>query len=295
MVELSIGIIGLGIMGGAIARNLRSKGWKIFGFDVDRAACGSSRESGVDIMSSSGAVAEAVSIVLTSLPSPAAAYSVIDEISAAARPSCIIVELSTLALHDRFALRDRAEAAGHILLDCPLSGTGEQAKTGDLVVYASGDHGAIERCLPVFKDFARKSFDLGAFGNGTKLKFIANHLVAIHNVASAEAMVLAMTAGLDPKQVVEVIGAGAGSSKVFELRAPLMAANRYEPPTMQLSTWNKDMEAIAGFARSVKAPTPLFDATMSVYAAANSMGYGAQDTAAVCAVLEHLAGITRDK
>jgi L-threonate 2-dehydrogenase len=145
----------------------------------------------------------------------------------------------------------------------------------------------------VFDQFAKRCFNLGAFGNGTKLKFIANHLVAIHNVASAEAMVLAMKAGLDLNQVVEVVGAGAGSSRVFEMRAPLMARNEYEPPTMQVETWFKDMDVIAAFARSLKAPTPLFDSTQAFYAAASSMGYGEVDTASVCAVLERLAGVVR--
>ena len=80
-----------------------------------------------------------------------------------------------------------------------MSGTGAQAAVKDLVVYASGDAAAIARLEPAFLGFARKVYDLGAFGNGSKMKFVANHLVAIHNVAAAEAMVLAMKAGLDPQ------------------------------------------------------------------------------------------------
>src|SRR5207248_4474300 len=110
--------------------------------------------------------------------------------------------------------------AGHTALDCPISGTGAQAKGKDIVVYASGDRAAIARLEPAFLGFARKVYDLGAYGNGSKMKFVANHLVAIHNVAAAEAMVLAMKAGLDPHRVVEVVGSGAGTSRVFELRAP---------------------------------------------------------------------------
>ena len=114
-----------------------------------------------------------------------------------------------------------------------MSGTGAQAAVKDLVVYASGDTGAIRRLEPMFLGFARKVYDLGAYGNGSKMKFIANHLVAIHNVATAEAMVLAMKAGLDPHQTVEVIRSGAGTSRIFELRAPMMAANTYLPATMR--------------------------------------------------------------
>jgi 3-hydroxyisobutyrate dehydrogenase-like beta-hydroxyacid dehydrogenase len=125
------------------------------------------------------------------------------------------------------------------------------------------------------------------------MKFVANHLVAIHNVASAEAMVLGMKAGLDPRQIVEVIGAGAGASRIFDLRAPMMAANQYEPPTMRCATWKKDMDVIGAFASRLACPVPVFNATQAIYDAGLAMGNGALDTASVCAVLESMAGLRR--
>jgi len=175
-----------------------------------------------------------------------------------------------------------------------MSGTGAQAAVKDLVVYASGDAATIARLEPVFLGFARKVWDLGPYGNGSKMKFVANHLVAIHNVAAAEAMVLAMKAGLDPNRVVEVIGSGAGTSRVFELRAPMMAANSYLPASMRSATWKKDMTVIGDFASGLACPTPLFDLSASLYTAGLAMGYGAEDTAAVCAVLERMAGLSRN-
>ncbi|WP_213738803.1 NAD(P)-dependent oxidoreductase [Bradyrhizobium sp. dw_411] len=289
----AIAVVGLGIMGGAIANNLKLAGRSVRGFDIDPAARQRATENGIEVTDSIRSLATGSSIILTSLPSFGAARTVVGEIVDAVSPGCAIVELSTFSLAEKTLLRDEATKAGSILIDCPLSGTGAQAKTRDLVVYASGDDATVDRCKPVFGEFAKKFFHLGAFGNGTKLKFIANHLVAIHNVASAEAMVLAMKAGLDLNQVVEVVGAGAGSSRVFEMRAPLMARNEYEPPTMQVETWFKDMDVITAFARTLKAPTPLFDSTHAFYAAASSMGYGEVDTASVCAVLERMAGIVR--
>ena len=108
-------------------------------------------------------------------------------------------------------------------LDAPLSGTGAQAQTGDLVVFASGDSATIASLMPMFAGFSREAHDLGAFGNGSRMKFVANLLVAINNVASAEAMVLAEKAGLDLRQVVKLVGAGAAQSRIFDLRAPMMA------------------------------------------------------------------------
>ncbi len=105
--------------------------------------------------------------------------------------------------------------------------------------------------MPVFADFARQAHNLGAFGNGMKMKFVANLLVAIHNVASAEAMVLGMKAGLDPAQVFKLVQAGAGNSRVFELRAPMMVEDRYDGDnlTMRISTWQKDMKVIGEYGR----------------------------------------------
>jgi 3-hydroxyisobutyrate dehydrogenase-like beta-hydroxyacid dehydrogenase len=289
----SVGMVGLGIMGGAISRNLAAKGWHVVGFDINDESCGAARANGVEVAAGTAEVAARTDIILTSLPSPAAVHSVVGEIISAEQAKRIVVELSTLALADKLAMRDALAAAGHIGLDCPLSGTGAQAQTGDLVVYASGDTDAIEKCRPVFADFSRKTADLGEFGNGSKMKYVANHLVAIHNVATAEAMVLGMKSGLDPQTIIDVISAGAGNSRVFELRAPLMAQQKYEPPTMRITTWKKDLDVIGGYAGELGVPLPVFDATLALYSAAKSMGYGAQDTGSVCAVLEKMAGLER--
>jgi putative dehydrogenase len=198
----------------------------------------------------------------------------------------IVVELSTLTIADKLRFEAILSKAGHIGLDCPLSGTGAQAIVRDLVVYASGDSKAIVECTGLFADFAKQSADLGAFGNGSKMKFIANHLVAINNVASAEAMVLAERAGLDPQMVVDMVSPGAGGSRMFQLRAPMMVERVYEPATMKVSIWKKDMAIIAEFADQVGCATPMFTLTQPVYTEAMAMGLGDQDTASVFEVLK---------
>jgi 3-hydroxyisobutyrate dehydrogenase-like beta-hydroxyacid dehydrogenase len=288
-----VGIVGLGIMGGAISRNLAAKGWHVAGFDTDPERCKEARANGVEVTANTADVAKKADIILTSLPNPRAVHAVIAEIVVAKAANRIVVELSTLALADKFAMRDALASAGHTGLDCPLSGTGSQAQKGDLVVFASGDANAIAKCRPVFADFSRKTAELGAFGNGSKMKYVANHLVAVHNVATAEALVLGMKSGLDPQTIIEVISSGAGNSRVFELRAPLMAEKKYDPPTMRITTWKKDLDVIGAHAGELGVPLPTFDATLALYSAAKSMGYGGQDTGSVCAVLEAMAGLER--
>jgi L-threonate 2-dehydrogenase len=284
--DKTVGIVGLGIMGGAIARNLVDRGWHVIGFDTDPIRCAELAQAKVTIAADVGQVTRDAPIVMTSLPTPAAVENVARAIASSGQSPRIVVELSTLTIADKLHFEAILKKAGHIALDCPLSGTGAQAKNRDLIVYASGDSNAIARCMSLFSDFAKQSADLGAYGNGSRMKFVANHLVAIHNVATAEAMVLAERAGLDPKRVVEMVGPGAGGSRMFQMRAPMMVEGVYEPATMKVSTWKKDMAIIAEFADDVGCMTPLFTLTQPVYTQAMAMGLGDQDTAAVFEVLK---------
>jgi putative dehydrogenase len=284
--DKTVGMVGLGIMGSAIARNLVDRGWHVIGFDIDAARRAELTLANVTIVDDVGEVARNAPVIMTSLPSPAAVDAVAQAIANSGQSPRIVVELSTLAIADKLRFESILKKSGHIALDCPLSGTGAQAKNRDLVVYASGDADSIARCAGLFSDFAKQSADLGAFGNGSRMKFVANHLVAIHNVATAEAMILAERAGLDPKMVVEMVGPGAGGSRMFQMRAPMMVEGVYEPATMKVSTWKKDMAIIAEFADDIGCATPLFTLTQPVYTEAMAMGLGDQDTAAVFEVLK---------
>jgi L-threonate 2-dehydrogenase len=292
-----VGFVGLGQMGTPMSAHLVEAGFTVAGFDIDPArvetleaaggkACGSARE----------AAAEA-SIVITSLPSADALEAVVSGddglLAADVAGRLVVVETSTLSLEDKDAARRAVEAAGAVLLDCPLSGTAGQAQTKDLVVYASGDEPSVQRCVPVFDGFARAHYYLGPFGSGSKMKFIANLLVSIHNVAAAEAFVLALKAGMDLETVYEVIGSGAGSSRMFEVRGPMMVAGDYDRPGMSVRVFQKDLRIIADFARAFDCPTPLFTAGTQVYLAALAHGFESQDAAAVCAALERIAGVER--
>jgi len=291
--ERTVGIVGLGIMGGAIARNLVERGWRVLGYDVLAGRRAELAAAGVEIRPDVDAVTREAPRLLLSLPTRAALGAVAAEIVAAGTEARIVAESSTFALDDKLAFEATLTRAGHTPLDCPLSGTGAQAVSRDLVVYASGDRAAADSCAPLFADFAKKTAYLGAFGNGSRMKYVANLLVAVHNVAAAEAMVLAMKSGLDPEDVIDVIAPGAGGSRMFEMRAPMMARGRYEPATMRVSTWSKDMSIIAGFARELGVQTPCFDATRPIYEEALRLGLGEMDTAAVCRIIEDKSHLTR--
>jgi 3-hydroxyisobutyrate dehydrogenase-like beta-hydroxyacid dehydrogenase len=289
----TVGIVGLGIMGGTFARHLVAAGWRVLGYDIDAKRRRALARAGVEVFPGAAPLAAATPTLITSLPNPDALQQTVEAVVAARVPRRTVIEMSTFALDDKLRAERALGKAGHALLDCPVSGTGGQAKSKDIVVYASGDAHVIKRLRPLFAGFARAVHDLGKFGNGSRMKYVANLLVAINNVASAEALVLGMKAGLDPSTIVDMVRIGAGTSRVFELRAPMMADNRYDEVSMTLATWQKDLAVIGEFAEAINAPAPLFTATLPIYAAAMAAGHGEEDTAAVCAVLESMAGLKR--
>jgi putative dehydrogenase len=270
-------------MGSAMAANLMGAGYRVIGYDVVDTRRRSLARAGGVAARSCRAVGEACGIVICSLPSSAALLKTVDGLGEIRSPR-LVIETSTLPIDVKDVARKRLASAGAVLLDCPLSGTGSQARTRDLAVYVSGDRRAYRQVTPVLDAIARAHYHVGPFGNGSKTKFVANLLVAIHNVAAAEALVLAKKAGLDPKTTLRVVADGAGSSRMLEVRGTLMLKGDYSKALMKLDVWSKDMGIIGAFARASGASTPLFDATKPLYAAATRSD-GSEDTAAVHRVL----------
>lgn len=265
-------------MGSAMAANLAKAGFAVQGYDV------LPRRRSVDSIAEIDAP-----VVITSLPSAEALHAVAAEMVT----RCVVVETSTLPIEEKIKAKNTLAKKGITLLDCPLSGTGAQARVKDLVVYASGDKKAFLKAKPYFSGFSRAHYYLGEFGNGSKMKFVANLMVAIHNVSAAEAFVLGMKAGLAPKDIFEVQANSAGSSRMFQVRGPMMVRGNYDDATMKNEVWQKDMKIIGEFAAALGVPTPLFDASAEIYRAAMAQGYALKDTAAVCAVMEAQAGVRR--
>jgi L-threonate 2-dehydrogenase len=288
-----VGFLGLGVMGSAMSGHLLAAGFPVLGFDPDEGRRADHAARGGTVCANPAEVARGADVVVTSLPSAEALAAVLDGpdgLAAGARPGLVVLETSTLGPDTKQDGHDRARAFGATLLDCPMSGTGQQARDGDLVAYLSGEDEAKERALPVLAAFTRAQYDLGPFGRGTAMKLVANLLVAVHNAAAAEALLLAQRAGLDLEDVLTAVGDGAGGSRMLQVRGPLMAAGRYAPATATVATMQKDNALIAAFAGSVASPTPLFSATAVLYQAAVAQDRLQEDTACVFGVLQRLAG-----
>jgi 3-hydroxyisobutyrate dehydrogenase-like beta-hydroxyacid dehydrogenase len=285
---MKVGLIGLGVMGSAIGGLMVRAGAEVWGCDVDEARRDQLRAIGGRIVASPAEAARGCPVVLTSLPTAEAFHQVVsgpDGITAAGTGPTV-VDLSTLSIADKQRGRAALARAGAHLVDSPLSGTGAQAKFGDLVAYVSADDPVDrERAIDVLALFTRAQYDVGAFGNGSRFKFVANLLVAIHNVAAAEALVLAERAGLDLGLVLTAVADGAGGSRMLDIRGPLMTVRSYDEATVRLSVFGKDIRLIGEFAGSVGATTPLFAASRAIYDTAMAGGRADQDSACVAEVL----------
>lgn len=274
-----------------MARHLLAAGRPVVGFDVAEAPTKEFSEAGGSALEDVAAIAAAADVVILSLPSVTAFEDVIDRLAAATGVRArAIADTSTMPLDIKVQARERLAASGTELLDCPISGTGAQMAAMDAVFYTSGDAEALTLVEPVLADCGKGVFSLGAFGNGTRLKLVANHLVTIHNASAAEAMALARHGGIDPEVALPALVAGAGTSRMLELRGPMMVSGEYAPATMKVEVFMKDVEIITDFARKAGVPLPVFAAAAQLHLAALACGMGTLDTAAVHAVIERLAG-----
>ena len=287
------GVIGLGIMGGEFAGHLAAAG-RTLGFDVLEGKRNALTARGGEACSSAAAVAAEADIILTSLPSVKALEAALfgdQGVSASGRRGTLVIETSTLPLDAKESARARLAAAGIAMMDAPVSGTGSQAHAKDIPVLASGDRADYDRAEHLLKRVARAVHYVGAFGAGSKIKYVANLLVTIHTVAAAEAIALAEKAGLDSKLVVELLARSGGGSTMLQVRGPVMAASTYQTPLMKVDVFQKDLDIIASFAREMGCAVPLFSASVPYFTAAQAQGMAGYDIGAVVAILRELAGL----
>jgi 3-hydroxyisobutyrate dehydrogenase-like beta-hydroxyacid dehydrogenase len=280
-------------MGSAIAANLVKAGFTVHGYDPLPAARAALARAGGTPTSSPEDTIQAAAFLILCLPNDAALADIARRVAAVGAKGLRVAETSTLSLEAKQRAAELLHPSGIILLDCPLSGTGAQAANRDLAVYASGDAQAIAAMQPVFDGFARVTYNIGAFGNGMRMKLMANLLVAIHNISAAEALLMGQRMGIDMDLAVKVLADGAGGSRMLEVRGPVMSAGTWDAATMKVATWQKDMKLIGAALAEGNVPAPLFNACVPVYNAAMGMGHGEADTAAVYDVLDRMSARAR--
>jgi len=294
----TIGFIGLGVLGSAMAANLLKDGFQVVGFDVRQDALDALAEEGLQTASSPKEAADRSDVVVTCLPTIdvlQAVYGGEDGIQASSKDGQIVLETSTFPVAEKEKARDSVLPAGKRVLDCPVSGNRMLAEQKKLTAFASGDEADYEEVKDIIGGFANRHFYVGDFGSGMKMKFCGNILNLVHNAAAAEIMVLGMKSGLDPKMMHEVISGSGSSSSMFETRGALMVADDYDYEGSNFSIPIKDSRFISQHAHDLQVPTPIYHVALQSYYAAVAQGHHDQDAAAVIKAMEKAANYEREE
>lgn len=286
----TVGLIAPGKIGLPFAANLVADGHTVWGYR--RGSLSEFEAIGGRPARSPREVAEKAGIVVTCVSSADALDDVIsgpNGLLAAGRPDLLVVDIGAMALGRKLAARARLRTAGIEMLDAPVSGTPQMVAGRKGVVFASGEQPAYERVRSLLTALGTTVVYAGAFGAGSKLKFVANTLVAVHTAVAAEAMAMAKAVGLDPKLVLDTITPSAATSTMFNIRAPMMAEGRSRPVNGTVAGLVDVMDAILATANDAGAAMPLLNTAKSLYERACDHGYGEEDIAVMVKVLESLA------
>jgi len=289
----TIGFIGLGVLGSAMAGNLAQGGFTVIGYDIDAEKMAALEVDGGQSAASPKDIADKSDVVILCLPTAAVLHNVVDNLKGGGDKGQIVLEVSTFAIADKERARDVLAEADKILLDCPVSGNRILALKKQLTAFGSGDEDAYNAVQHIIDGFAHRSFYVGEFGCGMKMKFCGNILNLVHNSAAAEVMMLGMKAGLDPAMIHQVISGSGSSSSMFEVRGALMVHEDYEKEGMNFSIPLKDSKLITSHAAEHLVPLPIYQAALQPYYAAVAQGHHDEDASSVLAALEKAANFTR--
>ena len=288
-----VGFIGLGNMGRPMALNLVKHGFSLVVHDIDPSKVEPLRAGGAKVADSSEQVAAAAARTICIVETTAQAEAVITGergVVRGAAPGHIVICMSTIDPLVARRLGGELAARSVAMLDAPVSGGTERAATGELSVIAGGDAATFEACRDLFSAMGTKVFHVGALGQGLAMKLVNNMLVQVNMVAVAEALVMGVKAGLDPRTVYDVVRVSTGTSYTFEQRVPRILARDFSPGgTVDISF--KDQELETAFAKQLGVPVLLANVSQQVYQMARAAGLGKEDGAAVIKVLERLAGV----
>ncbi len=289
----AVGFIGLGAMGRPMALNLVKHGVSLVVNDIDATKVEPLRARGAVVVDSAERVAAATGRTICMVETTAQAEAVIAGekgiIKSAARGHVVLC-MSTI---DPFVARRLAEtlaARGIAMVDAPVSGGTVRAESGELSIIVGGAKETFDACQDLFKAMGTRIFHVGGIGQGLAMKLVNNMLNQVNRVAVAEALVLGVKAGLDPRTIYDVIRVSTGTSYVFEATVPRILARDFTPGGTVDITF-KDQELETAFAKQLGVPLLLANVTQQVYQMARAAGLNKQDGTCVIKVLERLAGV----
>jgi 2-hydroxy-3-oxopropionate reductase len=291
-----IAIVGVGLLGSAVASRLLAGGFEVSGYDTRREALKALERRGLRAAVGVKDAVEGADAVFTILPS-------LDTVEAAitgpggivahlARPA-VVIQMSTISPTLTRRLAEAAAAAGLGFLDTPMSGTSSMVERGDCTIFAGGDAALVERCRPAFAAIGKRTIHVGPAGSASLAKLATNLLVAVNTAALAEALVLGAKGGLDPQALLDILKDSAGASKMVDVRGPLMVDHRFDPQ-MKVELFLKDFRLMLEEGQRLGVALPLTSLTQQICTATVAAGRGGEDLAALITTLERMAGLGPD-
>jgi 3-hydroxyisobutyrate dehydrogenase-like beta-hydroxyacid dehydrogenase len=288
-----IAIVGVGLLGSAVASRLLAGGFAVSGYDTRREALKALEPRGLRAAAAVKDAVEGADAVFTILPS-------LDTVEAAivgpggivanlARPG-VVIQMSTISPTLTRRLAEAASAAGLGFLDTPMSGTSSMVERGDCTIFAGGDAALVERCRPAFAAIGKRTIHVGPVGSASLAKLATNLLVAVNTAALAEALVLGAKGGLDPQALLDILKDSAGASKMVDVRGPLMVGHRFDPQ-MKVELFLKDFRLMLEEGQRLGVALPLTSLTQQICTATVAAGRGGEDLAALITTLERMAGL----
>jgi 2-hydroxy-3-oxopropionate reductase len=288
-----IGIIGIGLLGSAVAARLLKGKFEVTGYDTRPEQITALAAQGLSAATSIAEVAADADAVFTILPSLRSVEETIlgaGGLIETAPPNCTLIQMSTISPDLTRRLGAAAAAKNLGLLDAPMSGTSAMVERGDCAIFVSGDRARVDACQPIFDAIAKKTVYVGAVGMASLAKLATNLLVGLNTAALAEAFVLAAKGGLAPAALLEALKGSAADSKMLEVRGPLMVSHRFDAQ-MKIDLFLKDFKLMLEEGLRLGVPLPLTSTTQQLATATAAAGRGEEDLAAIITTLEHLAGL----
>ena len=283
----TIGILGLGQIGGMAGRLLLAAGHKVTA--VDRPSAQWLAEAGGTLVPDPKILAETCSLVIFAMARESDVEDAVfgaDGFEKGAHDGQIVADMGTFAVALKERIRDAFADTGTIALDTPISGTPAAMKAGKAVIMMSGNARACETMRPVLEVLAPKCPHVGPFGHGMKLKFVLNTLVLNHVLVTAEALNMGVASGLDPQQIIDVVKPSVANSTQFELRAPLMAERKWQPAPAPARLVHKDTRYIVDHAEALGVAAPIATLTRDYYERVAEMGLLDEELSVIFEALE---------
>jgi 3-hydroxyisobutyrate dehydrogenase len=288
-----IAIVGVGLLGSAVASRLLAGGFAVTGYDSRPDQLAGLARRGLEPAASLKEAVTGADAVFTILPSlDAVEVTVLGSgglLGSLAR-SATIIQMSTISPTLTRRLGEAAASAGIGFLDTPMSGTSSMVERGDCTIFAGGDAALIERCQPVFAAIAKRTVHVGPIGSASLAKLATNLLVALNTAALAEALVLGVKGGLAPQGLLDILKDSAAASKMVDVRGPLMVEHRFEPQ-MKLELFLKDFKLMLDEGQRLGVALPLTSLTQQICTAAVAGGHGGEDLAVLITTLERMSGL----